>query len=123
MDTNRNGCVAEYRFAVMAMQNGFEVSFPLLDSSVYDCILDKDNKFYKIQVKSTIKKPIDQKAVHAVLNNSKSLYTKERIDYFAIWVEFYNGFFIVKNMGNMQSIRLSPFGKYSKNFNNFALIK
>ena len=124
MDNNRNGCIAEYRFAVMAMQNGFNVSFPLMDSSPYDCIVEKNGMFWKIQVKSTNKIPEkNRSAVHIVLNNAKSRYTKEVVDFFAIWVEHSNGFFIVKNTGNMQSIRLSVVGKYSKNFNNFALIE
>lgn len=124
MDTNRLGCVAEYRFAVMAMQNGFNVSFPLMDSSPYDCIVEKGGRFWKIQVKSSVKIPEKNRtAVHIILNNAKSKYTKDRVDFFAIWIEHCNGFFIVENTGNMQSIRLSIEGKYSKNFNNFALIE
>lgn len=124
MDTNRLGCVAEYRFAVMAMQNGLNVSFPLMDSSPYDCVVESGGRFKKIQIKSSVKIPENNRsAVHIILNNAKSKYTKDRVDYFAIWVECFNGFFIVENSGNMQSIRLSPKGKYSKNFNNFALIQ
>lgn len=124
MDTNRLGCVAEYRFAVMAMQNGFNLSFPLMHSSPYDCVTEKDGVFKKIQIKSSLKKPEgNRSAVHIVLNNAKSKYTKDRVDYFAIWLEHFNGFFILKNTGNMQSIRLSIKGKYSKNFNNFAMIE
>ena len=108
----------------MAMQNGFDVSFPLMDSSTYDCVIEKNGIFLKIQVKSTMKIPENNRtAVHIVLNNAKSRYTKDKVDYFAIWVEHCNGFFIVKNSGNMQSIRLSIEGKYSKNFNNFAMLQ
>ena len=51
MNRNQKGCFAEYHFSTTAMQNGFNVSVPLLDSSPYDCILEKKGKLFKIQVK------------------------------------------------------------------------
>jgi len=103
------------------MRNGYEVSFPLIDSSVYDCIVDTGEKLIKVQIKSTIKTPDKHHTtVHCRLHNAKSDYTKQRVDYFAVWVEYYGGFFVFKNIGGMQSVRLSPKGKHSKSFNNFA---
>ena len=71
MDSNLIGCIAEYKFGVVAMEEEINVSFPLLDASQYDCITDSKNGLKKIQIKSA-------------------------------------------------SIRKD--GKYSKNFNNFALL-
>lgn len=95
---------------------------PLLDSSIYDCLVDVDGKIYKIQIKSTIKTPYkaSQSTVHIPIQNNKTLYTKDNVDFFAIWVQYFDGFFIIKKSGNVQSIRLSKVGKYSKYFNNFA---
>jgi len=93
-----------------------------MDSSVYDCIVDTGKKLLKVQIKSTIKKPGKERTtVHCALRNAKGDYNEANVHYFAIWSEYFNGFFIFKNKGNMQSIRLSLRGKNSKYFNNFAL--
>ena len=55
MNNNQRGCLAEYIFATIAMQNGFNVSMPLLDASPYDAIIEKENKLYKIQIKHVSK--------------------------------------------------------------------
>lgn len=121
MDNNQRGCLGEYLFATECIKRNYQVSFPLLDSSVYDCIVDIGDQLIKVQVKSTNKTPLpNRSSVHCVLHNSKSSYTIDKIDYFAVWVEYFNGFFIFKNQGEMQSIRLSLTGKNSKFFNNFA---
>jgi hypothetical protein len=48
-------------------------------------------------------------------------YEKKYVDYFALWDERHNGFFIIPNLGQT-SLKLNPNGKYKENFNNFALI-
>ena len=95
-----------------------------MDASIYDCVVDTGNKLFRVQVKSTIKEPVKKSVnnVQVVLANCKSTYTKELIDYFAVWCDYYGGFFIFKNKGNMQTIRLSLIGKNKIYFNNFALI-
>jgi hypothetical protein len=122
VDSNSLGTYAEYKFAAECIKRGYEVSFPLKDSSIYDCIIDDGNKVHKIQVKATAKKILyeNRKTIQVPLQNNKQQYTPAKVDYFAIWSEFFNGFFIVKNTGNMQSLRLGIIGKYSENFNNFA---
>ena len=51
MNRNQKGCFAEYHFATTAMLKGFNISFPLLDSTKYDCIIEKGGKLFKIQIK------------------------------------------------------------------------
>ena len=99
-----------------------KVCFPLMDSSPYDCIVDDGKKLFKIQIKATAKKPIDgRNSVNIPLNNAKSIYTKNNVDYFAVYSVYYGGFFIFQNKGNMQSIRLSLTGRNKIYFNNFVL--
>lgn len=122
MDNNQRGTYAEYLFATECIKQGYNVSFPLMDSSVYDCIVDTGTKLFKVQIKSTTKTPDkNRENVQVGLQNSKVFYTLENVDYFAVWVEIFNGFFIFKNTGNMHTIRLSLNGKHKKFFNNFAL--
>lgn len=120
MECNYMGCMAEYLFATECLKKGFNVSMPLLDSSPYDCVIEVGGRLLKIQVKSTTKNLTTNKnSVHINLGNDKNLYTKENVDYFAIFSFLFNGFFIIKNTGCMKSIRLNINGKYSENFNNF----
>lgn len=95
-----------------------------MDSSVYDCLVDDGKKIYKVQIKSTNKTPLkkNHKTVQARLNNAKTDYPKSKVDYFAVWSKFFDGFFIFKNKGNMCSIRLSKVGKNKIYFNNFVFV-
>lgn len=121
MEGNFLGTYAEYLFATECIKRGFRISFPLMDSSPYDCVLDYQGELIKIQIKSTEKKPlVNRNSVNAPLNNAKSKYTLEVVDYFAVYSTYFNGFFIFPNSGNMQSIRLSLKGKNKIYFNNFA---
>ena len=125
MNINQKGCFAEYKFATMAMERGFNVSMPLLDASTYDCILEKDGVLFKVQIKYVSAKRIkdtkyDNVKVILIQGNS-SPYPKHLCDYFAVWLDEGNGFFIVPNT-EQTSLRLSLTNKYSSNFNNFDII-
>ena len=122
MDRNQLGCLAEYKFSVKAIQEGFNVSMPLLDSSPYDCIIERDLKLYKIQVKNvSASRKFNRDSMHVVLRRSTDFYTKDEVDFFAIYFTVLDGFFILPNY-QQRSVRLSMQGKYKDNFNNFALI-
>lgn len=121
MDNNLVGCLTEYTFATECLKRGYNVSFPLLDSSIYDCIVDTGDRLIKVQVKSTAKKPEGyRKSVQCRISNNKAAYDIDKVDYFAVWVDLYSGFFIFKNKGSMQTIRLSIYGDHKEYFNNFA---
>ena len=124
MDANQRGCFAEYKFGTIAMENGFNVSMPLLDASAYDAIVEKDGVVRKIQIKSITKdrtNKMDRDDVQCVLRRDGKSYPIEMVDYFAIYVERDRGFYIIKNNGQ-KTIRLSTEGIYKKNLNNFAII-
>tara|TARA_Y100000114_G_C11525348_1_gene215451 strand:+ start:124 stop:498 length:375 start_codon:yes stop_codon:yes gene_type:complete len=120
---NQKGCFAEYHFATTAMRHGFRVSKPLLDSSKYDCILEKSGKLTKIQIKYLgIQRYKHGKSVQVTLKRKgKKTYELEFVDFFALWHEAKNGFYIIRNIGQ-KSFKFTDNGKYSKNFNNFDLI-
>lgn len=123
MDNNQRGTFAEYLFATKCLEKGYNVNFPLMDSSVYDCIIDTGGRLIKVQVKSTAKAPAkNRNTIQAHLENSKSTYSIDLVDYFAVYVNYFDGFFIFKNTGKMQTIRLSLIGKNKIFFNNFAFI-
>ncbi len=119
MNNNQRGCLAEYLFATIAMKNGFNVSMPLLDASPYDAIIEKQNKLFKIQIKHVSN---DRKRrrndVHIALRKSGLYYSLNEVDYFAVYFEELDGFFVIKNT-EQKAIRLSPSGIYKNKFNNF----
>jgi len=122
MDVNCKGMYAEYLFASECIKRGIFPSKPMMDSSIYDMIVEQDGKLYKVQIKYCGKIPTDRNSVHVSLyNGAKSSYTNQFVDLFAIYSEYFDGFFIVKNTGNMQALRLNKAkdSKYGNNFNNF----
>lgn len=124
MDTNGKGMYAEYLFASECIKRGIYPSKPLMDSSIYDMILEKDGKLYKVQIKYSAKVPSDRKSIQVPLcNGVKSRYDIDSVDFFVVYLEYFKGFFIIKNTGDMQGIRLNTRedSKYSYNFNNFNL--
>jgi hypothetical protein len=124
VNINQKGCFAEYKFATMAMEKGFNVSMPLLDASTYDCILERKSILYKVQVKYMSDGRYsqgNQKIPQIEIKNGKGYYSKEDVDFFAVWHEKYNGFFILPNNGQ-RAFRLSTTNKYVENFNNFDII-
>ena len=124
MEPNENykGCAAEYLFATECSKRGYIVSMPLLDSSPYDAIVDTHKRLYKIQIKYTAKKPEgNRSSVHLSLSGKiKDRYPLNMVDFFAIYSEYFGGFFIIPNVGNVKAIRISKVGKYSNYFSNFA---
>ena len=123
MNRNQKGCFAEYHFATTAMLKGFNISFPLLDSTKYDCIIEKDGKLFKIQIKYLGKDRYKNKrSIQITLKRTGTKsYNLNDVDYFAFWHEIKNGFYIIKNIGQ-SSFKITDGGIYQNNFNNFDLI-
>ena len=123
MTHNQKGCFAEYHFAATAISLGYNVSTPLLNSSYYDCILEKDGKLFKIQIKYLGKDRSRRGNSMQITLRRTGLpsYEKKYVDYFALWDESNDGFFIIPNLGQT-SLKININGKYKNNFNNFALI-
>jgi len=124
VNNNSFGCYAEYLFCAECTKRGFIVSMPTLDSSHYDCIVDNGKKIYKIQIKSSRKIPTDRvNSVLIPIHSYSIKYTKEKVDFFAVFSNFYEGFFIFPNNGTQQSFRASLKGLNKIYYNNFDLLK
>jgi hypothetical protein len=120
MDFNLIGCVAEYKFAVKAMELGLFVSFPLLDASTYDCIVDTGNSLKKIQIKSVASNSENSRCF--LRSVKKNPYSLNDVDYFAIYLKYHDGFYIFKNDGIIKTIRFNKKTILSNNFNNFEFL-
>jgi len=100
MNHNQKGCFAEYHFASTVIALGYNVSMPLLSASYYDCILEKNGKLFKIQIKYLGKDRTQRKnSIQITLRRTGlAFYEKKYVDYFALWDERHNGFFIIPNL-------------------------
>lgn len=125
MNDNQKGCYAEYVFCTVAMKNNFNVSMPLLGASHYDCIIEKNGKLFKIQIKfiskDRIKSNYNKYSEQCVLRAKGRFYNKQDVDFFALYHQQLDGFFIIPNI-EQKTIRIRANGPYKENFNNFALI-
>ena len=94
MNGNQKGCYAEYHFASTVIALGYNVSMPLLSASYYDCILEKNGKLFKIQIKYLGKDRTQRKnSIQITLRRTGlASYEKKYVDYFALWDERNNGF-------------------------------
>jgi hypothetical protein len=119
MNVNQKGCFAEYKFATVAMECGLNVSMPLLDSSIYDCIVEHEGCLSKVQIKNANDRVQSEvkKGVHISLRPNGTFYNSHLIDIFAIYI--FDGFFIIPNE-EQRAFRFIQGGKYSNFFNNFA---
>lgn len=120
-DTNYIGCFAEELFSAECIKRGISVCKPVLDSSIYDCIIDVNKELLKIQIKSTTKEPRDDdpNIQVPIMNGNKQKYIIGSVDYFSVYSTYYEGFFIFPNTGNMQGVRISLTGIRKHFFNNF----
>jgi len=110
-------------FCAECTKKGFTVSMPILDSSIYDCLVDTGDKIFKVQIKSSQKTPINnENTVNIYIDNPKREYTKDKVHYFAVYSSFYEGFFVFPNLGNMKAFRASKSGKNNVWFNNFNFV-
>ena len=120
MNPNVFGCFVEYLFATKAMESGLLVSFPLLHTSPYDCIVDSPNGLFKVQIKGINENNRTRNRIQLTCKN-KNKYEKKDVDFFAVYSAERKGFFIFKNDGKIQSFTIG-LEKYSKFFNNFAAL-
>ena len=120
MNSNVFGCFVEYLFATKAMEFGLLVSYPLLHTSTYDCIVDSPNGLFKIQIKGINEDNRTRNRIQLTCRN-KNKYKKKDVDFFAVYSAERKGFFIFKNDGKIQSFTIG-LEKYSKFFNNFAAL-
>lgn len=104
------------------MEYGHEISMPLMHTSTYDMIVDTGDRLLKIQVKSTNSIPRDnRKSIKIqVTKGGKTPYAVGEIDYLALYIEQFEGFFVFKYDEPKTQYRLNPEGIYKNHFNNFA---
>lgn len=100
INTKQLGLLGELKAQYDFIKNGYEVSLPLGDYCAYDLIVLKDNKVFKIQVKSC-EKIIDGKINFNLTSANyycNKQYTLEDCDYFYLFCYENEQSYLLKNI-------------------------
>ncbi|HRZ28800.1 MAG TPA: group I intron-associated PD-(D/E)XK endonuclease [Spirochaetota bacterium] len=135
IETATEGGLRELKAAAILMQEGFSVFTPVINMNYrYDLIAEKNNKFYRIQVKSLSlqfeKNPeystsCDQYIIHAYTTprGKKRTYSKEDCD-FIIGIDLNNDQYAcipIKHVPASGNIRVSAKTKTAAYLNNICI--
>lgn len=107
------GALAELKFTLAALENGFSVSKPYLDARKYDFIIEsKQGCFNRIQIKSCNTAAKDGSFSFKLLfgNKKDGFYSKRDIDFFALYVIPENLFFFVpiESVKGVKNVSIYP---------------
>ena len=118
LEQNKQGNIAELKFQLKAWELDLIVSKPCGEKGQYDFVIDSRGKLSRVQVKSTKvlkfkdnKKPNGYRAQLCRGKNTRdSFYSKEQIDFFAIYVIPKDVWYIIplETIENKQTIQLYP---------------
>ena len=124
MNVNQKGNLTELQVMTAAVKAGYTVSIPYGDCDRYDQIWDKDNKLFKVQVKTARWKDERQMGItfncYSVCNGKKHLYDANEIDYFAT---FWNDKCYLIPVSECSSEKTLWFELSPRNYSNSCLAK
>lgn len=100
------GLITEYKCQLFLIEQGFNVLTPIGNYQKYDLVIEKDNKFYRIQIKHSTEKENSflVRTRYDVRDNGrvhKETYSKEDCDYFM--TEFQGIFYMFPVFGTMET--------------------
>lgn len=107
------GEIAEQKFTVRAIEEGFKVSRPIGHITSYDFIIEKEGRLFRIQVKSTHQIRKGNRTFQISVGQSSlrvsKPYADNSFDYFAIFVGPLDCFFIVPQSAiKVRTLSINP---------------
>ena len=115
MNSKQKGNITELECMLAFIKLGYNILIPYGDCERYDFVVDKDNKFYKIQSKTSSSDDDGASFKFSCRSSNRQngaivhhTYTKEEIDYF---VTVFNGkvyLIPVEECGGDKRLRLQP---------------
>ena len=101
MNTRITGELTELKCQMFCLERGFIVSKPIVDNARYDLLLDYNNKFYRIQIKTSRWMSEEHEGIvfncksqHSIAGGNKIMkYTPEEVDFFM--TEFKGEFYLI----------------------------
>lgn len=112
MNSKRIGNIGEAYALAKLVELGIPIYQQFGDNEPADYLIIVNNIIYKIQVKTsttnnkdTVKFDLTSSTIHRK-NGSKHKYSKEEVDYFICYDTITKTLFLIKNTGNMSSIKI-----------------
>lgn len=101
MNTRVIGELTELKCQMFCLEKGYIVSKPIVDNARYDLLLDYNNKFYRIQIKTSRWMSEEHEGIvfncksqHSIAGGNKIMkYTPEEVDFFM--TEFEGEFYLI----------------------------
>lgn len=119
------GFLAEQKVILSAIEKGFTVLTPLFSNGRYDLVLEKNNKIYKIQVKTTSKLNSENRYSVKVTGFNNRKYSNKEITHVIVLTPTEEFYIVPIDKVSGKSIRISPTGtsKYNKFLNRWDLLE
>lgn len=123
------GMIAELRVASRAIEKGFAVLRPTVDFRQYDLLLEKDQEFKRVQIKSSIaamgKNDSFRFRIRYGSTGNKKGYTKDDVDYVCCYIRVLDIMYLIpiEKLTKM-SIIVYPFKedcKYNEYMDNWEI--
>lgn len=117
LNPSQIGLITEYKCQLYLLEQGFNVLIPIGNYQKYDLVIEKNNKFYRIQIKHAAEKEDSflVRTKYDVRDNGKvrkETYTKEDCDYFM--TEFQGIYYMFPVFGTAETkFWLTPSRAYS----------
>ena len=106
LNPSQIGLITEYECQLFLIKHGFNVLLPIGNYQKYDLVIEKNNKFYRIQIKHSTEKENSflVRTRYDVRDNGrvrKETYQKKDCDYFM--TEFQGKFYIFPVFGTVET--------------------
>ena len=106
LNPSQIGLITEYQCQLFLIEHGFNVLVPIGNYQKYDLVIEKDNKFYRIQIKHSTEKENSflVRTRYDVRDNGrvrKETYKSEDVDYFM--TEFNGVFYMFPVFGTNET--------------------
>lgn len=106
LNPSQIGLITEYKCQLFLIEQGFNVLLPVGNYQKYDLVIEKNNKFYRIQVKHATgnDEAFVVRTKYEIRDNGstkRQIYTNENCDYFM--TEFNNEFYIFPVFGTVET--------------------
>ena len=100
LDSKIKGTIAEYKVAIKLAELGFKVYFPFINNQEEDLIIQKKNKYFRIQIKSATKTNDDRFRTSIVRKrtigkNKGKRIRYDNIDFFIIYIPIFELFYVI----------------------------
>lgn len=100
LDSKIKGTIAEQLVAIKLLEQHFKVYFPFVNNQEEDLIISKNNKYFKIQVKSASKTDGNRFRVSIVRKRSVGINKGTRvrykdIDFFIVFIPVFKLFYVI----------------------------